>query len=129
MNARKQYLEEVRKEYREATKSEKGRLLNEARRRTKLNRKYLTRRLNGEDQENAETAAPAQSRLWRRGDHGLGEGLGDFRLSVGAAHGPTVWMTTIHSSQEHIRIKKAKHLSAPLVFTSVYAFAAQGFIG
>ena len=50
MSARKQYLEEVRKEYREATKKDKSRLLSEAQRRTKLNRKYLTRRLNAEEE-------------------------------------------------------------------------------
>lgn len=46
MHSRKQYLEEVRKEYGKGTKAEKGQLLDEAQRRTKLSRKYLIRKLN-----------------------------------------------------------------------------------
>jgi len=46
MNARKQYLEEVGKEYRRADETGRGRLLDEAEKRTGLNRKYLIRVLN-----------------------------------------------------------------------------------
>lgn len=45
MHAREQYLEQVRKEYRRASKKEKTRLLNEARKRTHLARKVLIRKL------------------------------------------------------------------------------------
>ena len=47
MHSREQYLEEVRQEYVRADKRGRSRLLNEARRRTRLNRKYLIRILNG----------------------------------------------------------------------------------
>jgi len=46
MNARKQYLEEVGKEYERAHEKGRGRLLDEAEKRTGLNRKYLIRVLN-----------------------------------------------------------------------------------
>src|SRR5579863_4784655 len=46
MNARKQYLEEVGKEYQRADQRGRGRLLDEAEKRTGLNRKYLIRVLN-----------------------------------------------------------------------------------
>src|ERR1035441_9151381 len=46
MNARKQYLEEVGKEYRRADETSRGRLLDEAENRPDLNRKYLIRVLN-----------------------------------------------------------------------------------
>jgi hypothetical protein len=46
MHAQKQYLEEVRREYERASQGQRGRLLDEAQRRTKLNRKYLIRLLN-----------------------------------------------------------------------------------
>ena len=46
MHAQKQYLEAVRKEYQKADQGQRGRLLEEAQRRTKLNRKYLIRLLN-----------------------------------------------------------------------------------
>ena len=41
MNARKQYLEEVGKEYNRADEKDRSRLLDEAGKRTGLNRKYL----------------------------------------------------------------------------------------
>jgi hypothetical protein len=43
MNARKQYLEEVGKEYNRAKEGGRGRLLDEAEKRAGLNRKYLIR--------------------------------------------------------------------------------------
>lgn len=46
MSARKQYLEEVGKEYQRADETGRGRLLDEAQKRTGLNRKYLIRVLN-----------------------------------------------------------------------------------
>src|SRR5579863_7310805 len=45
MHSREQYLETLREEYRRARKQEKSRLLNEAGRRTRLNRKVLIRKL------------------------------------------------------------------------------------
>ena len=45
MHSREQYLKQVRKEYRRASKKEKTRLLNEARKRTRLARKVLIRKL------------------------------------------------------------------------------------
>jgi hypothetical protein len=45
MHSREQYLERVREEYRKAGKEEKSRLLDEARKRTRLNRKVLIRKL------------------------------------------------------------------------------------
>src|SRR5260370_38495345 len=45
MHSREQYLESLREEYRRAGKKQKKRLLNEARKRTHLNRKVLTRKL------------------------------------------------------------------------------------
>ena len=45
MHSREQYLEQVREEYRRASKKEKTRLLNEARKRTRLARKVLIRKL------------------------------------------------------------------------------------
>ena len=46
MNARKQYLEELGKEYGRADEMGRGRLLDEAEKRIGLNRKYLIRILN-----------------------------------------------------------------------------------
>ena len=45
MHSREQYLARVREEYRKATKRAKTRLLNEARKRTRLKRKVLIRKL------------------------------------------------------------------------------------
>jgi hypothetical protein len=45
MRSREQYLESVRQEYRQASRKQKTKLLNEARRRTRLNRKVLIRKL------------------------------------------------------------------------------------
>lgn len=45
MHSREQYLESLREEYRRAGKKQKKRLLNEARKRTQLNRKVLIRKL------------------------------------------------------------------------------------
>jgi hypothetical protein len=45
MNGRKQYLETLRGEYRRGSKRQKTRLLNEAQKRTRLNRKVLIRKL------------------------------------------------------------------------------------
>jgi hypothetical protein len=64
MNARKQYLEEVGREYRRADDEGRGRLLDEAEKRTKLNRKYLIRILNHPAQ-----AGPRRRRK-RRAEYG-----------------------------------------------------------
>ena len=45
MHSREQYLETLREEYRRASRKEKSRLLNEARKRTRLARKVLIRKL------------------------------------------------------------------------------------
>lgn len=47
MNARKQYLSQVRKEYAGADTNDRSKLLDEAEKRTGYNRKYLIRALNG----------------------------------------------------------------------------------
>jgi hypothetical protein len=49
MNARRQYLDQIRREYARAGKAEKGKLLDEAERRTGLHRKYLIRWLGNEN--------------------------------------------------------------------------------
>src|SRR4051812_33470895 len=46
MNARKQYLEELRKEYQSSDEKGRSRLLDEAEKRMRYNRKYLIRVLN-----------------------------------------------------------------------------------
>jgi hypothetical protein len=46
MHTRKQYLMELRKEYERAGPLDRGRLLDEAQKRTRPNRKYLIRLLN-----------------------------------------------------------------------------------
>lgn len=45
MHSREQYLAAIREEYLRGNKKQKSRLLNEARKRTKLNRKVLIRKL------------------------------------------------------------------------------------
>jgi hypothetical protein len=45
MHSREQYLERLQEEYRHANKKQRGRLLDEARKRTRLNRKVLIRKL------------------------------------------------------------------------------------
>ena len=45
MRSREQYLDSVREEYRQASRKQKTRLLNEARKRTRLNRRVLIRKL------------------------------------------------------------------------------------
>ena len=56
MHSREQYLESVRREYRRAYRKQKSKLLNEARKRTHLNRKVLIRKL----------AHPAKARMQGR---------------------------------------------------------------
>jgi hypothetical protein len=68
MRSGEQYLENVRQEYRQASRRQKTKLLNEARKRTGLNRKVLTRKL----------AHPAKTR--HKGKRG----------SRGASYGPEV---------------------------------------
>lgn len=48
MNSRKQYLQEVQKEYLKANKKEKGYLLEEAKKRTGMDKKYIIRKLSPE---------------------------------------------------------------------------------
>lgn len=52
MYSKKQYLKELQKEYLSADKKQKSRLLDEAEKRTELNRKYLTRRLSAKTRWN-----------------------------------------------------------------------------
>lgn len=68
MRSREQYLDSVRQEYRQASREQKTKLLNEARKRTRLNRKVLIRKL----------AHPPQAKL-----------SGKWR-SRGATYGPDV---------------------------------------
>ncbi|MEO7145440.1 MAG: transposase family protein [Bryobacteraceae bacterium] len=60
MNAREQYLKTMRGEYRRAGKKEKTRLLNEARKRTRLNRKVLIRKLAHPEPAGGEKKRPAR---------------------------------------------------------------------
>ena len=60
MHTRKQYLVELRKEYERSGPLERGRLLDEAQKRTRLNRKYLIRWLN-------RPLRPVRARRGRRG--------------------------------------------------------------
>ena len=62
LHSREQYLEEVRKEYERADKQRRSELLNEARRRTRLNRKYLIRILNGVKRSAERKAEPRRRR-------------------------------------------------------------------
>ena len=58
MHSREQYLDTLREEYRRASKKEKKRLLNEARNRTRLNRKVLIRKLAHPAKAKPEQRAP-----------------------------------------------------------------------
>jgi hypothetical protein len=64
MNARRQYLEELGKEYAAKTETERGRLLDEAGKRTGLNRKYLIGILNHP------VSPPTTRRRKRRAEYG-----------------------------------------------------------
>lgn len=64
MHARKQYIEEIRKEYGKAGLKRRSELLDEAQRRTKQNRKYLIRVLNA-----APAAKPERKRKRKRRAH------------------------------------------------------------
>jgi hypothetical protein len=61
MHAREQYLEQVREEYRKASKRDKTRLLNEARKRTRLARKVLIRKLAHPPQPNPGRRRPRKA--------------------------------------------------------------------
>lgn len=61
MYSKKQYLKELQKEYLLADKKQKSQLLDEAEKRTELNRKYLTRRLSAKTRWNK----PARSKATR----------------------------------------------------------------
>lgn len=87
MHSREQYLETLREEYRRASKKEKTRLLNEARKRTRLNRKVLigklahpaagkqtARRRSRPKSYGAELKAPL-ARLWKIFDFPCGQRL------------------------------------------------------
>jgi hypothetical protein len=77
MNARKQYLEELVKEYCRADEKGRGRLLDEAQKRTGLNRKYLIRILNHAKAGATET--PEAGRRVRGGcGNGVDRGVGQF---------------------------------------------------
>jgi Integrase core domain len=67
LHSRKQYLDEVRKEYVRAGKARRGKLLDEARRRTRLNRKYLIRILKASEKAERGT----RSRRSRRRTYGV----------------------------------------------------------
>ena len=70
MHSREQYLAALREEYLRGNKKRKTRLLNEARKRTRLNRKVLIRKL-----ARVPAAAP-RGALWRGSDNAAGAGLG-----------------------------------------------------
>jgi len=66
MHSREQYLDTLREEYRRANKKQKTRLLNEARRRTRLNRKVLIRKLSRAPKPawRRRSGTPATVRRW-----------------------------------------------------------------
>ena len=66
MHSREQYLDTLRQEYRRASKKEKSRLLSEARKRTRLNRKVLIRKLARVPKANRRrtNGAPVMARRW-----------------------------------------------------------------
>lgn len=66
MNARRQYLKQIQKEYERAEKAEKGKLLDEAQRRTGLNRKYLIRWLGNRENGSERKVAGRRRRRTRR---------------------------------------------------------------
>lgn len=61
MHSREQYLERVREEYGKASRRDKTRLLNEARKRTRLNRKVLIRKLAHPPRPNPGKRSPRQA--------------------------------------------------------------------
>src|SRR5882724_4747608 len=67
MNARRQYLDELSKEYGRADEKTRGRLLDEAGERTGLNRKYLIRILNHPQEQRTRKR---RKRRKRRGEFG-----------------------------------------------------------
>ena len=64
MNAREQYLETLRGEYQRGSKKQKTRLLNEARKRTRLNRKVLIRKLAHPAPMKKEGRRPVRGRMY-----------------------------------------------------------------
>ena len=85
MHSREQYLETLREEYRRASKKEKGRILSEARKRTRLNRKVLIRKLAHPRPAGTvrRRGAPAMEPRW----NGTSAGLGVVRLCLRPAAG------------------------------------------
>lgn len=87
MRSREQYLASVRQEYRQASRKEKTRLLNEARKRTRLNRKVLIRKLAHEPAAKVARARKARAvsygaevvtalvKVWELFDYPCGERL------------------------------------------------------
>ena len=64
MSAREQYLETIRGEYQRASKKHKTRLLNEARKRTRLNRKVLIRKLAHPAAAKGENKPPVRTAMY-----------------------------------------------------------------
>src|SRR5882724_4000832 len=86
MHSREQYLERVREEYGKAGKRGKTRLLNEARKRTRLNRKVLIRKLAHPPQPNPGKRSPRKAtygaelvtalvKVWEMFDYPCGQRL------------------------------------------------------
>jgi hypothetical protein len=85
MHSREQYLETLREEYRRASKEEKTRILNEARKRTRLNRKVLIRKLahpkkigqrrSARGRSYGAEVVTALARLWELFDYPCGQRL------------------------------------------------------
>ena len=76
MHSREQYLEALREEYLRAGKKHKTRLLNEARKRTRLNRKVLIRKLTRVPAAVSSEAAAARSELRSGSEGAFGSDLG-----------------------------------------------------
>jgi len=86
MHSREQYLARVREEYRKGSKREKTRLLDEARKRTRLNRKVLIRKLAHQPKPNPGKRGPrkatygaevvtALAKVWEIFDYPCGQRL------------------------------------------------------
>ena len=80
MHAREQYLARVREDYGKANKRTKTWLLNEARKRTKLNRKVLIGKL--ADPPEHGKRGPRRATYGAEVVRALSEGVGDIRLSI-----------------------------------------------
>ena len=104
MHSREQYLERVREEYRKADKKSKTRLLNEARKRTRLNRKVLIGKLaHPAEERRKKKRGPRQATYSREVQAALIKVWEVFDYPCGQRLAPAL-------RQEIERLRKAKEL-------------------